>query len=340
MKILFIGPMWCGSNALSLANGFAELGHEVRTVDTATLARPRRLSPDWVLNRIDRDDRLARSARLLARCREVARGFRPDVQVCFETTIRLDQAALLDLPAPLKISYSPDDVANPDNVTADYLAHEGEWSMAVTTKRHNVPEIEARTRGRTPVRFVLSAYDPAWHRRCAASTAACGTTSASSATTGRTGRRCRPGRDKVRAQAGRVRRRLAPARGHDGRACARRRCTARRTGSTSPRSWPVPGRTSCCRTPEPGHPHLPHVRGTGGGRACSGGQRTDEHARLLDDGSEALLFSGDDELFALLDGVTGDPARAARIAEAGWRRICADCHRYRDRAAQFLAGIS
>ena len=187
---------------------------------------------------------------------------------------------------------------------------------------------------------MLSAYDPAWHRRCAASTGGM------RYDVGFLGHH-RPDRALLLARvATRYGRRL----GVFGDGWRRRAATTSGLRAASlhgpaygERFSAVVARTRAnlvllnsgnrdthtCRTFE--------VPAAGG---LFVGERTDEHARLLDDGSEALLFSGDDELFALLDGVTGDPARAARIAEAGWRRIRADRHRYRDRAAQILAGIS
>lgn len=338
MKVMVVGPMWRGSNALSLADGVAELGHDVRSVDTTALSRPRRLSPDWVLNRADRADRLARRHRLLDGCASIAREWRPDVLLCFKT-VHLDQDRLLALPVPVRISYSPDDVSNPANVSDDYLAHEARWSMVVTTKRHNVAEVTARTGGRTAVRFVLSAYDPAWHRPRARAGSARGFD------VGFVGH-FRPDRAPLLALlAGRHGRRL----GIFGDGWRRRALTAdgvRRAAVHGPAyaecfSAAVARTranlvllnsanrdTHTCRTFE--------VPAAGG---LVVGERTDEHRALFDEGTEALLFSGTDELLAVLDAVARDPGRAARIAGAGHRRVLAGHHRYRDRAAEILAEV-
>jgi hypothetical protein len=338
VKVLFIGAMWRGSNALSLANGFAELGHDVRSVDTTPLWRPRRLSRDWFLNRLDPDDRTARALRLLATSRGLADSWRPDVQVCFKT-IYLDQAQLLSLSPPVKISYSPDDVSNPENITDDYLRHESEWSMIVTTKRHNVDEIRARTGGRSAVTFVLSAYDPAWHHRCAYNS------SHEPYDVGFVGH-FRPDRapllELLAAQYGRQLgifgkgwRRRALSSGGLMRASLHGPVYAECFSDAVARTWAnlvllnsANRDTHTCRTFE--------VPAAGG---LFVGERTEEHSRLLDDQTEALFFSSPDELMAVLEDVMNDRARAGKIAEAGWLRIRSSNHRYRDRAAEILAAI-
>ena len=68
---------------------------------------------------------------------------RPQLLLAFKS-IHLDQDRLLSLPVPIKVHYSPDDVANPENITPAYLDHEHRWDSVVTTKVHNVPELRAR----------------------------------------------------------------------------------------------------------------------------------------------------------------------------------------------------
>ena len=161
MRILFAGDDWYGSNARSLADGFRMAGHEVVVVDTTAVTLPRRGTPSWWYAKATgkRDPRSVEAAH--TRLAEAAAALRPDLLLAYKS-IHLDQDRLLDLPVGLKAHYSADDVANPDNTTPEYLAAEPRWDAIITTKAHNVPELLER--GAREVVFVLSAYDPAWHR--------------------------------------------------------------------------------------------------------------------------------------------------------------------------------
>jgi hypothetical protein len=65
-------------------------------------------------------------------------------------------------PGARLIHYSPDDMFNPANQTARYLAGIGEYDLHVTTKSYNVAELRAA--GARDVLFVDNAFDPAAHR--------------------------------------------------------------------------------------------------------------------------------------------------------------------------------
>lgn len=164
MKILFIGDDWVGSNARSMADGFRQAGHEVVVVDTTPVTLPTRLSPAWVYSKAMRRRAPWLQESAHRQIERVAQQFGPDMLFGFKS-IHLDQARLLQVPAAVRVHYSPDDVGNPYNTTPDYLTQEGSWDLVVTTKRHNVPELVER--GARRVKFVHSAYDPAWHRPCA-----------------------------------------------------------------------------------------------------------------------------------------------------------------------------
>jgi spore maturation protein CgeB len=70
------------------------------------------------------------------------------------------------------------------------------------------------------------------------------------------------------------------------------------------------------------------------------GERTDEHAALLDDGVECLLFSDADELHEHLRWCDERPDLACKVAELGHRRIVRGGHRYVDRAGQIIAMLT
>ncbi|MFE9786475.1 glycosyltransferase [Nocardia salmonicida] len=331
MKILFIGDDWIGSNARSLADGFRQAGHDVLVVDSTAITLPTRLSAPWIYAKARKERAPWQVRALHERIERSAEAFDPDMVFVFKG-IHLDQRRLLDLPAALHVHYSADDVANPENLTPSYLAHESEWDLVVTTKRHNVPELRAR--GARGVGFVRSAYDPAWHHRTAR----------------RDGREylvgfigvCRPDRRAAMAElAGRYRDRML-VRGPGWRRVPELRATGAHVGGAvygaqySAAVAQVGANlvllnsdnrdTHTCRTFE--------VPAAGG---LFVGERTDEHAELLDDTTECFLFSDTDELHDILDRCAAEPDRVAAVAEAGHRRVVADGHRYVDRAREIVA---
>ncbi|WP_431970409.1 CgeB family protein [Nocardia sp. bgisy134] len=333
MRILYVGDDWIGSNARSLADGFRQAGHEVLVVDSTPVTLPARLSPPWLYAKAARRRAPWAVERLHTEIDSAAAAFRPDLLFAFKS-VHLDQRRLLATPAARRVHYSPDDVANPENITPDYLAHEPDWDLVVTTKRHNVAELHER--GARAVAFVRSAYDPAWHHRAA-----------------RRGRReflagfvgvCRPDR---RADL------VALARKYGERMLIRgpgwrRVPELRSTGAVV--AGPVYGQhysaviatvtanlvllnsdnrdTHTCRTFE--------VPAAGG---LFVGERTDEHAELLRDTAECFLFTDTAELHEILDWCAANPERAAAVADAGHRRIVEGGHRYVDRAREILAAL-
>ncbi|OHU24076.1 glycosyl transferase family 1 [Mycobacteroides chelonae] len=328
MKILFIGDDWVGSNARSMADGFRQAGHEVVVVDTTRVTLPARLSPAWVYSKTMRRRASWVQNSVHDQIDAIARDFTPDILFGFKS-IHLDQARLLQVPAAVRVHYSPDDVGNPYNTTADYLAHEREWDLVVTTKRHNVTELHDR--GARRVKFVRSAYDPAWHRPCAKRVAR-------QYLVGFIGAR-RPDRSDMITRLGNEHGKNLLVRGPGWR----RTPTLQATGATV--GGAVYGDhfattvasvtanlvllnsdnrdTHTCRTFE-----IP---------ACGGlfvGERTDEHSELLNEGTECLLFSNEAELGEALHWCARHPAQAAKIAEAGHLRVTQEYHRYVDRAKE------
>ncbi|WP_433723623.1 CgeB family protein [Nocardia sp. CA-129566] len=333
MRILFIGDDWVGSNARSLADGFRQAGHEVVVIDSTPITLPTRLSPPWIYTKFARRRAPWTVAELHGEIDRAAAQLRPDMVFAFKA-VHLDQRRLLDIPARLHVHYSPDDVANPDNLSPQYLAHEPDWDLIVTTKRHNVPELLER--GAKAVSFVRSAYDPAWHYPAAR---------------GRTPRYlvgfigvCRPDR---RAEM------VALARDYGDRALVRgpgwRRVPELRTTRAAV-GGPVYGSrysavvaditanlvllnsdnrdTHTCRSFE--------VPAAGG---LFVGERTEEHAELLRDTVECFLFTEQTELREILDWCARHPEQADAMAEAGYRRIADGGHRYVDRAREIMDAL-
>ncbi|MBY6349075.1 CgeB family protein [Rhodococcoides corynebacterioides] len=333
MKILFLGDDWVGSNARSMADGFREAGHDVLVIDTTPVALPGRLTPPWVYAKLGRGRAPWVLADLHRRIDAAARDFRPDMLFCFRT-VHLDQDRLLALPAAVRVHYSPDDVANPYNTTPEYLRRERDWDLVVTTKEHNVPELAER--GARETLFVLSAYDPAWHRPTARR-------SPQEFTVGFVGA-CRPDRRDFVTDLARTHGARMAVLGPGWRRVPALRATSAHLGGA------VYGEefsnavasiganlvllnsdnrdTHTCRTFE--------VPAAGG---LFVGERTHEHARLLDDGTECRLFSTPEELAEILAWAETEPDKARDMAERGRSRIVADGHAYVDRAREITAAI-
>lgn len=333
MRILFVGDDWVGSNARSLADGFRQAGHEVVVVDTTSVTLPARLSPPWVYSKFAHRRAPWDVTALHDEIESAAAAFTPDVLFAFKS-VHLDQRRLLNTPASLRVHYSPDDVSNPYNTSPDYLAHEAAWDLIVTTKWHNVPELTAR--GAQHVKFVRSAYDPAWHHL-----------------TARRGARrfllgfigaVRPDRRDLLIALAREYRGDMLLRGPGWRRVRPLWQTGAEIGGAvygEHFSAAVAATTAnlvllnsdnrdthTCRTFE--------VPAAGG---LFVGERTDEHAELLQDGSECFLFSGPAELREIIDRCRRHPDQVAKVAEAGYHRITGGGHAYVDRAREIVDAL-
>lgn len=333
MRILFVGDDWLGSNARSLADGFRQAGHEVYVVDSSRVTLPTRLSPPWLYAKVSGRRASWTTAAVHDEIDAAAAAVEPDMLLCYKT-IHLDQDRLLNVPAGLRVHYSADDVSNPYNTTPEYLAAESRWDSIVTTKRHNVDEIRAR--GGKHVTFVLSAYDPAWHQPCAARTTR-------RYQVGFIGSR-RPDRvELLHRLADRHRENMFLAGPGWQRDPVVLKSAAKVAGpqygqDLSIAIAPVTANlvllnsdnrdTHTCRTFE--------VPAAGG---LFVGERTREHLELLDDGTEALLFSEEAELEAILQRCTESPSEVTSIADAGYRRIIKGGNAYVDRAREIVADV-
>ncbi len=331
LKILFIGALWHGSNATSLARGFASLGASVRGVDISEVSVPKVGSRAWIYSKREGVPAPWLLSDLEKKIDRAARDFRPDLLFCFNT-MKLGQAFLQNVAFdPMKVHYSPDDVSNKTNTTEDYLAHEAEWDAVVTTKIHNIDELYGRG-VKNPI-FVLSAYDPAWHHasyrvqesrwdisfignyrpdRAPLLLEIAREFPGSLVIAGPRWRR-HPAFHKAPLSL------LPPSFGEDFSVfIASSECSLVLLNSDN-------RDTHTCRSFE-----VPAAAG------LFIGQRTTEHQGILEEGSESLLFSSREELFEQIRMIRSDPARAQAIRMAGHRRIVGDRHTYQDRANEIL----
>lgn len=316
-----------------MANGFRIAGHDVHAVDTSRINQLQRGSFDWVYQK-STGRRFPAALKVVERkIQEAVRENAYDILFCYKT-IHLDQLTILNLPISLKIHYSADDVSNASNLSRSYLAYEKEWSAIITTKRHNVPEIEAR--GGKPF-MVMSAYDPAWHHPHVR-------LSHDEFVVGFVGNK-RPDRaDLIRRLGQRYGSRMIVS-GPGWRSDAALRRTGVRLGSgaygqgLAATISSIAGNlvllnsdnrdTHTCRSFE-----VP---------ACGGlfiGPRTQEHESLLTDGHEAYFYSSEDELIEILGRIEREPEKARRTAAQGYSRISLGKHAYEDRAREILHALA
>lgn len=334
MKILYIGDDWVGSNARSLADGFRQAGHDVVVVDSTRVSIPARLSPPWVYSKIAHRRAPWSVDAVHSVIDSVAADLRPDMVFGFKA-VHLDQRRFLETPASLHVHYSPDDVSNPCNTSPEYLKFENEWDLIVTTKRHNVREL--RDRGAQAVKFVRSAYDPAWHHQSARR-------ETRQYLVGFVGA-CRPDRrDEMISLARRYGAKMLVQGPGWGRVPELHFTRANVAGPVFGEKYSAviasvranlvllnsDNRDShTCRTFE--------VPAAGG---LFVGERTDEHAELLEDKTECLLFSEPAELYDILEFCENNPDLANKIADAGHRRIINGGHRYVDRAREIVDALT
>lgn len=160
LNLLYLGPLdgTCAQRAAALR----ELGHDVTHLD---IGEPRTFWKFQVYragNRLGRPPDLLGSNRgLIAAMREQRRDI---LWIDKGRTIRPGTLARARALAPDTVfaAYSPDDMHNPANQSAQYLGTVPLYDLHVTTKSYNIDEL--REMGATDVFFVDNAYDPATHR--------------------------------------------------------------------------------------------------------------------------------------------------------------------------------
>ena len=68
-------------------------------------------------------------------------------------------------------------------------------------------------------------------------------------------------------------------------------------------------------------------------------ERTDDLLKMFDEDKEACFFSSSEELVAKAKWLVQNPDIAEKIASAGLKRVWADGHDVKSRAAEFISVI-
>lgn len=164
MRILYVGPLWHGGTCRQRMVALQELGHVVIGVDTTP---PNRRWERWLPIRV--------FTYLLGNPLDLAGANRQVLshigRNCFEI-LWIDKGLTItpstlssvkqERPHCVLVSYSPDDMMNPNNQSRRYLASVPLYDLHVTHKSYNVAELKEL--GARKVRFIDKAYDPHTHR--------------------------------------------------------------------------------------------------------------------------------------------------------------------------------
>jgi spore maturation protein CgeB len=163
-RILFVGHLGIGSNALSLFKGFSKISDRIYSVDTRWFDAPAKYSIRRLVHHIlpfiyDLVASKVLSFKILRKIRK----YEPDLVFVFKGNY-LNSTTLSKVTA-VKAHYHPDDSSNSVNRTNTFDQAESSYDLHFTSKSQNLDEISARTN--KPVHFIWYAYDPDWHFRAA-----------------------------------------------------------------------------------------------------------------------------------------------------------------------------
>lgn len=165
MRVLYLGPVWRGSNAQSFRSAFESLGHDVVAVDTHAPLDFYGRSVGWrIVSRLNRGPLGRHTEAIRETVRDAVRSTRPElVFACkalhfdggFVEEMRRASGALL-------VHWHPDDYRNPICTSTAFQSAIPAYDVCVTPKSFNVEDL--RVDGARRVEFVPYAYDPAVHR--------------------------------------------------------------------------------------------------------------------------------------------------------------------------------
>lgn len=334
MKILVIGDMAFGTNSRSLAEGFAKVGHEVRSIDISRSTSPRRGSALWFSLRGKDQVTHAENFRVRNEVSAAVSSFSPDVLVAIKT-VNYDQSIFFDNRVPIRLHLSYDDVSNVDNISSRYLDRERDWDSIITTKRHNVSELLAR--GAKDVLFIWGAYDPEYQRSIvplrqrryevgfigAARSDRCDLPRGFAANV--------PGKGVIYGPRWRRHYPLGL------REVALRAAATGNAYTVASNSFRI---GLILLNSENRDQHTMRSFETPAAGQMILAQRTDEHSELFEEDKHAIFFEDMDEAWEKVGFLLQHDDLVAKIAEAGHQLILSGQHTYRDRAEQILAHVS
>lgn len=340
LRILAVGPVVEGSTTVQRFHALRDLGHELRVVTTAKAEASETIRPS-LPQRIGRRlfgprDLTGANAEILSAIRESSF----DV-LWIDKGLTIQPATLSEVhriqPACQIVGFSPDDMMNPGNQSRDFLKGLPFYHFYVTTKSYNVTELKEL--GCPEVLFADNGYDPHTHRPRVVSAEE---------------------EPRLGGAVGFIGQ-WEPDRAESLRHLGRAGLSVRVWGYTWERMRDVPPSVRLENRPLWGDDYakaicafkinLCFLRKSNRDRqttrtmeipACGAfmlAERTDEHARLFDEGREAEFFSNDDELLDKIRHYLEHEDERLRIARAGYERCVRDHYSNSERLRQILERI-
>ena len=327
-RVLFVGDDWHGSNATSLRNAIIRSGHDCLTVVPWSpdirwrVARKIRPTPEQLVSRQQEWNR---------RFVETARLWKPDLVVVFKgLTVTSETIAVIP---GIKIHYHPDDSTNPYNRSPVYEHAETAYDLHVTTKSMNVSELKSR--GVRNALFVRCAYDRDWH-------VALDRPSRTLFDVGFIGTRRRDRVPLIKSVADRYRKAFLLCGGRWNREPA-----LARVATVRPPQFGFKMSVTVAKAPvqlgllnsdnRDQHTVRSYEVPAAGGVMVA--ERTIEHLEMLEEGTEALFFSSEEEMFAHIERLRTEPDLVAKISLAAARRVRSQGNTYEDRWRSILAEV-
>ncbi len=340
LRILAVGPVVEGSTTVQRFHALRDLGHELRVVTTVKAEASETVRPS-LAKRIGHKllgprDLTGANAEILSAIRDSSFDV---LWIDKGLTIRPETLAGVRniQPACQIVGFSPDDMMNPGNQSKGFLKGLPLYHFYVTNKSYNVQELKGL--GCPEVLFTDNAYDPHTHRPMAVSAEE---------------------EQRLGGAVGFIGQ-WEPDRAESLRHLGRAGLPVRVWGYTWERMHDVPSSVLLENRPLWGDDYAKAIcafkinlcflrksnRDLQTTRtleipACGAfmlAERTDEHARLFDEGREAEFFSNDDELLDKIRHYLEHEDERLRIARAGCERCLRDRYSNSERLRQILERI-
>ncbi|MBU1853983.1 MAG: glycosyltransferase [Candidatus Omnitrophica bacterium] len=164
MRVIYVGTSFFGGTCLQRMQGMKDLGHEVTLVDTQPVSV--RKTEKQIFYRIKR--KIFGPTDLAGINQQIIRLIEKDTYDILWAdkglTVKPDTLRCIKKISPkiVTVSYSPDDMLNPDNISKQYIECVGLYDVHVTANSHNVEEIKGW--GANDVYFLGRGFCPHTHR--------------------------------------------------------------------------------------------------------------------------------------------------------------------------------
>lgn len=161
LKVLYVGPVFRGSNGKSWCDAFQQLGHEVKSLNSEATFAPRTGLHARVFDKLMGRPPLKDVCRMNRTIVSAINEWRPHLTFYAQARFVLSDTLVVGRRHGFNFVYMNDDLFNPRNQTFTFTDIVPLMDCIITTKSYNVPEFEAA--GCSCVIYTPNAYDPAIH---------------------------------------------------------------------------------------------------------------------------------------------------------------------------------